>query len=71
MEIDSDYKEALRCFVEVQVRFLVVSGYAVIKHSEAHRRLAAGRAGEPRESGGFAAVGTRKCDTGGELHRSL
>lgn len=34
MEINSDYKEALRCFVEDQVRFLVVGGYAVIKHSE-------------------------------------
>jgi predicted nucleotidyltransferase len=34
MQINSDYKDALQCFVEGQVQFLVIGGYAVIKHSE-------------------------------------
>ncbi len=34
MTINSDYVEILQCFVEETVQFLVVGGYAVIKHSE-------------------------------------
>ena len=34
MTTNSDYVEILRCFVEGTVRFLVVGGYAVMKHSE-------------------------------------
>ena len=34
MTINSDYSDILRCFVEETVQFLVVGGYAVMKHSE-------------------------------------
>lgn len=34
MQVDSNYRELLQCFVGEQVRFLVVGGYAMIKHSE-------------------------------------
>jgi len=34
MTINSDYSDILRCFVEDAVQFLVVGGYAVLKHSE-------------------------------------
>ena len=34
MTINSDYTDILRCFVEEKVQFLVVGGYAVMKHSE-------------------------------------
>ena len=34
MTINSDYIDILRCFVEETVQFLVVGGYAVMKHSE-------------------------------------
>jgi hypothetical protein len=32
--INSDYSDILRYFVEETVQFLVVGGYAVMKHSE-------------------------------------
>lgn len=34
MQIDSNYRDMLQCFVDGRVRFLVVGGYAVIKLSE-------------------------------------
>jgi Nucleotidyl transferase of unknown function (DUF2204) len=34
MTLNSDYVDILRCFVEEKVQFLVVGGYAVMKHSE-------------------------------------
>ncbi len=34
MRINSDFKDLLERFVAGQVRFLVVGGYAVIKHTE-------------------------------------
>ena len=34
MTINSDYIDILRHFVEEAVQFLVVGGYAVMKHSE-------------------------------------
>ena len=34
MTINSDYIDILRYFVEETVQFLVVGGYAVMKHSE-------------------------------------
>ena len=34
MQVDSNYRELLQSFAAEQVQFLVVGGYAVIKHSE-------------------------------------
>lgn len=34
MQINSDYRDLLQCFVEEEVQFLVVGGYAVIKYME-------------------------------------